>query len=116
MPTSVKHFHETRATSSYRDGWSHLDQWDSIRPFALKLTAGAYQDDDGEGDWWRFKHVARLPRDVPYDVAVKAIKDNMSGSNCRHSHDCCGCVASYVDVIRISRRQICIRVTFSRNL
>ena len=37
-----------------------------------------------------------------------AIADTLSGSRCRHEHDCCGCPCTYADVRRVARREYAV--------
>ena len=103
-----------RKTTKYRDGWSGNDQWDYLT--TLKLTPAkcirvAADYDDGGA----YVSYARIPIRVNKMNLLQSVEQTMSGSNCRHEHDCCGCITRYTEARMIKPRIMKITTNISYN-
>lgn len=102
-------------THGYAPGWRHLDRSRSLGEVALTprkaVSAGNGYD---EGPTYT-QHV-RLPRGMNSDLAVRGLVDTISGSRCRHEHDCCGCASTSVSVRSLSKRDLLVRSRISYNV
>lgn len=103
-----------RHTRKYRDGWAGEDQWtylDTLKVTPARITIEEPEDFDKGPNY--VQH-ARLPRGADRQAYKQAIEDTLGGSDCRHSHDCCGCATRYVTV-RLDRRNAIIHTSISFN-
>jgi len=94
-------------THKYRSGWRHLDEEEYVG--TVKLLPFRKTADDGiDGN----RSVTRViaPSALRGIDLSGAINDTLSGSSCRHEHDCCGCASTYTDVRRVSKREYAVVV------
>jgi len=124
---------QLRETHKYRDGWSHLDNWDDF-PYALHLLASKRVWDD-QGESFTGEIVVRIENTDTKEffrvlgsdggpehteqlgVIFHAIADTLGGSRCRHEHDCCGCVSTSVNEIRsVTGEYWVLQISGSRNI
>ena len=104
-----------RGTYRYRDGYASHDDWEWL--CEARATPPRWTADDGE----RAAYITelRVPAGATRRDArliVKAIRDTMSGSNCTHEHDVCGCWSRYADARRVGRNRYRVNVYMSRNI
>lgn len=106
---------EPRLTNRYADAYSHLDQWGAGIP--MKLLGGRYYPPQGidasEGGVRVLRAIA--PRHVPDELVAKSLEDYLSVSNCRHEHDCCGCLSTWAEVKKVKRRTWSVKSHYSYN-
>ena len=105
-----------RTTFKYVAGWSHLDEWDQIGSYTHESAKPERWDDYGES-YSQFM-IVRVDAPNEIDGAIReALRDSMSGSRCRHEHDCCGCVSRDVSRVRKLRGgKWAVRLSGSRNI
>ncbi|MNC02941.1 hypothetical protein D3C75_503270 [compost metagenome] len=64
-------------------------------------------------------HFFRLPvklKDIRIGMLWNSL-DQEYGQHCSHEYDCCGCYCGGVaDIKRLSKREICFKTSYSRNL
>jgi hypothetical protein len=104
----------TRLTHTYADGYNHLDDHAFVSEVKLtppKKVREALDYDDGG----TFVQYMRVPRGVATAAVKQALRDTLSGSNCRHEHDCCGCASRHVQVKQLAARRLLVRTTISYN-
>lgn len=111
MPTTIELYE--RLTHQYRDGWRYLDDeryLGTAKLLAYRLT----RDEGSDGN----THVTRViaPTSLRAVDLTRAIEDSLSGSYCRHEHDCCGCPSTYAYARRVSAREYTVQVNTSYNL
>ncbi len=75
-----------------------LDLGDCWR--TVSLTPGQYVNADRTA----WTHWLRVPRDLKPHQVAQALREQMSGTNCAHSWDCCGCWSRGVQVSWQGRR------------
>ena len=105
------HLYEQR-TFAYMPGWSSLDRSTfaaTVRMTPPRVVREAEDYDDG-GTY--LAHI-RAPAGAPN--LVRAIESTLSGSNCRHEYDCCGCASRRARAKRIGRRDYVVSVSTSFN-
>lgn len=111
MPYAI-HLYE-RLTHQYRAGWRYLDDERYIgtaKTLAHRLT----RDDGIDGHAHRTRVIAPAAlRDIDLTAAIE---DTMSGSSCRHEHDCCGCPSTYARARRVSRREYAVEIETTYNV
>ncbi len=102
-----------RTSNTYADGWRHLDSDEYVG--TVKLTPRRLvAEGDGHDEGGTYLQHARIPAGMPVDLFKQAVRDTLSGSNCRHEYDCCGC-ASYHVSVQNRGRQAVIRTRVSYN-
>ena len=111
MPTTIELYE--RLTHQYADGWRDLDDeryLGTVKMLSLRLT----RDDGIDGN----THLTRViaPTDLSAVDLTHAIEDTLSGSRCRHEHDCCGCPSTYADARRISAREYAVKISTFYNV
>lgn len=103
-----------RLTFTYDTGWSHLDKERYLGQ--LKVTPPRIVQ---RGDMWGDGKVviqhARVRSGLKGRVAASAIANTLSGSYCRHEHDCCGCTFKTVTVEQRAPRKFVVRTVFRIN-
>ena len=79
------------------------------------LAPTSYTEPEGydDGGAARFRVVA--PSALKGTDLSRSIAQTMSGSGCRHEHDCCGCASHYASVRRVSQREYAVQVRTSYN-
>lgn len=103
-----------RLTHGYVDGWRHLDSDEFVATIKLtpaKLVIEGKDHDDG-GVYVQYR---RAPAGVSISTLKQALRDTMSGSNCRHEHDCCGCASRSVRIQHLGSRRLLVRTRVSFN-
>jgi len=103
----------TRNTRRYRAGWAGEDDWSYLT--TVKLTPPritAMPEDLEEGPTY-VQH-CKIPKGINRKLFVRSLIDTISGSSCKHSHDCCGCAYRYASV-RLNRRNAIIHTSVHYN-
>jgi hypothetical protein len=116
----------TRITRGYRDGWSNLDTWGQPT-FKVKVLAGngkRYRE-DRDGGYSYFNRVVAMNDSSELhhkdfakltDAEIeRAIYDTISGSSCRHEHDCCGCASSSITLTKVRKHEWKMETRISYN-
>ena len=87
-----------RKTHKYRDGWSHLDEFETVGSFSI-LKSGELNDTSSESDGGTLVRIVQVKRteETSDEVVENALIATFSYSNCQHDYDCCGCKTYYVD-------------------
>jgi hypothetical protein len=110
MPNPIELYQ--RLTHQYADGWRYMDDEQHIGT-AKVLAARLTRDEGSDGS----SHLTRViaPAALRDVNLTRAIENTMSGSHCRHDHDCCGCPTTYATARRVSRREyaVTLRTTFN---
>lgn len=111
---------EIRKTHRYRDGWAHLDAWESVGVAKItppRLVEKRPQDQDDYSVGPVMVCTARIPAGQDRELSIRALRDEFSGSGCQHEHDCCGCASYHASVRAVPgrRREFSIRVSTSYN-
>ena len=75
-----------RLTHKYRDGWAGEEEWEEAGEYEV---LGSVEMHRGEGTALSLQILRNLS--IPSDKLRQALTDTVSGSDCRHEHDCCGC-------------------------
>jgi hypothetical protein len=110
--TQQIHLYE-RLSHKYRDGWRDLDDEQYVG--TAKVLAYRRVSDEGiDGNTYATRVVA--PSALRGVDLSNAIADTLSGSRCRHEHDCCGCPSTYADVRRVSRREYAVSLHTTYNV
>lgn len=107
-------FASARRTYHYRDAWDRLDLWGEPLRFKTlggRVTRQAEQYD--EVDTFVFRAIGDKRGDQAEQA--QALRDTLSGSNCSHEHDCCGCTTYRASVRRLRPGVFFVRVTGYRN-
>jgi hypothetical protein len=108
----IRHVLYERLTHKYCDGWAGNDAHRFVA--IVKLTphrmVREYEDVDDGGTY--IQH-CRAPAGAPN--LTRALRDTLSGSNCRHDWDCCGCASRSVRVFKVSARDYVITADISYN-
>lgn len=81
-----------RTSHRYRAGWSYLDSDDHVCGATIIEREGGEEDTEDGYTYYRGRATIILERSVPYSIACDAIRDSFRVNNCRHEHDCCGCL------------------------
>ena len=103
-----------RTSYTYADGWRHLDN--DVFVGAVKMTpARQTEEPKDHDDGGAYVQYARAPSGLNLQQLMQGLRDTMSGSNCRHEHDCCGCASSHVSVSHLGSRRLLIRTRVSFN-
>lgn len=107
---------ESRLSHGYRDGWSSLDEWQTIG--TAKVLARRNLRDKGEGSlsWTERVVVSRDTLAAGIETVERAIGSTLSYGGCRHEHDCCGCVSVSAYAEHKGGREFLVRSYSSRNL
>lgn len=103
-----------RKTHKYADGYDHHDEWEHMG--TLKLTPRVQvREGNDYGDGGTYVQYARLPAGYDWRHIAQSVQDTMSGSNCTHEYDCCGCARRRVrtQLIRPRVLQIKTKVTYN---
>jgi hypothetical protein len=117
--TMREHALELRRTCSYGDGWSLMDEWDTVgtyvvrRRFVEQLAedADAYEE-PGTVLLVRVKPDAQV---TDADTVRRALESTLSGSNCTHEYDCCGCVSTHATARLLHTDTWLVQQTHTRN-
>lgn len=99
-----------RLTNHFDHGWSGLDQTRYLTDAKLtspRITSTGNGHDVGH----TYTQRARVPPGTDRKLAMQALQFAMSGSNCRHEHDCCGCQIRYVQVKPLGTREFFVRTS-----
>lgn len=103
-----------RKTFEYAAGWRSLDTEVPLGDIVLtprRQTSSGDGDDDGP----TYVQHATVPKGISSRDIRAAISNTLGGTNCRCSHDCCGCVIRYVSSRRIGSRRYLVRTAISYN-
>lgn len=105
-----------RKTFHYQDGWSSSDTWDYLTTVRLTpmRTARPADDFDDGGTYVQYTRLPRLPR-KERDRIIRSIEDTISGTNCKHPYDCCGCASFRATVRPINAQDLIIHTSVSYN-
>lgn len=101
-------------TQRYAPGWRHLDSSRSVGEVALTPRKTVHAGNGYDEGPTYIQH-ARLPRGMNRVTAARGLVDTISGSGCRHEHDCCGCASTSVSVRPLSKRDLLVRSRVSYN-
>lgn len=116
MRTSV--IAQRRLTHRFDLGWSDLDDWVEIgqlRALAPRLKSTG----NGFDQLPTTDQTFVLPRRLtgrPLRQMAMALEEMLSGTSCRHEHDCCGCELRFARVIVKTPRRLTVRISASRNV
>lgn len=101
-------------TSKWAPGWKQLE--DSQFVAQVKLTpAKMVREGNDYDDGGTYVQYLRVPAHLPAWVLKEALRDTLSGSNCRHEYDCCGCTSRFVRVKQTSPRRLAVFTNVSYN-
>lgn len=103
-----------RTTYKYNPGWVHLDEHFPLCTVRMTPPRTTWISDDYDEEQRAVSYVRR-PALVNHDLFKRAIEDTLSGSNCQHEFDCCGCWSRRVSVTRYRRRTYRIVIYASQN-
>lgn len=101
-----------RLTHKYCDGWADNDR-QHFMGFVKLTPARMVRESEDMDDGGTYLQHCRAPAGVP-DL-TQALRDTLSGSNCRHDWDCCGCASRRATVTKISARDYVIKTKISYN-
>lgn len=105
-----------RLTNDYQSGWSHLEEWgDAIRVKLLKWKPSKSDPNDSYEGYTKMTR-AIAPQGVDDELVARALSDTLSGSSCRHEHDCCGCKLFHAQVKKIRHRTWLVKLSISYNV
>ena len=103
-----------KITHNFSSGWSHLEKFGES--FVVKVlkwkrlnNVSEYEDEKS-----RVTNVI-APRKVSDKEVELALYEHFSESQCRHSHDCCGCPIVSADVRKIKTRTWRVKQSVSYN-
>lgn len=110
---------ELRKTHKYNSGWRHMDEWQNIGTMEVLRT---YAEQLGEfADAYEEPGTVLLVRVKPdaqvtdADTVRRALESTLSGSNCTHDWDCCGCVSTYATARLLHTDTWLVQQTHTRN-
>lgn len=103
-----------RRTHKYRDGWASLDDWSESHQFKM-LGGCVVREGNGIDDEGAILHRVIGSKTVDQELQARALHDTLSGSNCRHDFDCCGCRSTWARVRRVKPGIFSVLITTSRN-
>lgn len=89
-----------RLSHKYRGGWSYMDPEEHISEATLISREGKEIEDEDGYSHYSGSGTIILMNSVPFEIACDAIRDTFRVNNCRHEHDCCGCLAIGVGDVR----------------
>lgn len=107
-----------RQTHSYVDGYSGEDTWTHLakgRVLGRRILSTSREPNTRR---YIFTVVVpKLPRTRKMNrKVVRAIEDTLSGSQCRHEHDCCGCWTATASVLGHNGSSFSTLLTYRRNV
>lgn len=99
-----------RLTHKYRDGWSEEDEWQEAGEYEVLGSVGIEPPSDGCA-----MSVLIIKNLTINEEAVRvALMGTISGSHCRHEHDCCGCWSrSVLEVVPLTQAKSLWAVTIA---
>lgn len=101
-----------RLTHKYADGWSGEDEWEEVGEYQ---NMGSVEFHRGEGTALSVLIIRNLS--IPPDKLNQALMDTISGSHCRHDHDCCGCWSRSVrQVTPLEGGYVAVVVSYHQNI
>lgn len=114
---------QLRETHRYNDGWAYLDQ----HKYLGECRAIAATKECGNDEYWSNTVAVAVfqEHDATREEIEEAIIDTLSGSRCRHEHDCCGCVSRSASKVRKMKDVVldcrsaelyAVRISCSRNI
>lgn len=114
---------QIRETYRYNAGWEHLDR----HKYLGECRAVAATKERGNNEYWKNTVAVAVFQEceATREEIETALMDTLSGSNCRHEHDCCGCVSRNTYKIRKMRditvdgrggELYAVRISCSRNV
>lgn len=101
-----------RRTNCYMPGWSSLDRHSYVATVKVTPPRTVREPEDFDDGGTYIVH-ARAPAGAP--SLTRALEHTMSGSNCRHEYDCCGCAFRTAVARRVSARDYVVRVSVGYN-
>lgn len=103
-------------TNNYQSGWSNLEQWGDAIPVKLLKWKRCKSDPNDSYEGYTKKTRVIAPQGADDKLVARAISDTLSGSSCRHEHDCCGCKIYHAQVRKIRHRTWLVKLHISYNL
>jgi hypothetical protein len=83
-----------RKTNKFNDGWSCLEDWEDVGEVSLHRCSKTERNGN-----YTMRFLVVNDNHLAGDLS-QAIRDTLSGSNCRHEFDCCGCASRSASVKR----------------
>jgi len=116
-----EHALELRRTNRYRDGWSRMDEWDTVGTYVVRRRFVEVLPDDADQDaepGTLLMVETRLNGEQAFtvDQVKRALEQTMSGSSCTHDWDCCGCVSSYARADHMGQNDWRVLINYTRNI
>lgn len=82
---------ERRKTHHYRDGYSHMDEFEYVGRAEI-ISCEMHRDYDGCDETTSAVYTLRVIEMFGEEQDFQnGLDDHFSGSNCTHDYDCCGC-------------------------
>lgn len=102
-----------RKTFKYAGGHADMDEHNFVGKVAL--TKPVITTKGGSFYPTITKSVCRVPANLDVHKVAQGLKDTIGGTDCKHTHDCCGCSYRMVFTRLIKPRQLSVVVVSTLN-